>query len=195
MRAINRSLFLPEVLRKKGWIRTEAGPKGSLRIAPDSPVDVAASGGIGSISFNIAGRNPGGVLSKEAADSLAAEILSYLRSLEDEAGAPVFSVVARPRDLAHLGLDHPNSGDIVVIAAGPTALRWSFPARESDTLFHPAEIPGQHGYDPDPELDGIFFHAGEGIQTERVQVFRSIDVSQRIAARAGLESPRRRLVP
>ena len=61
--------------------------------------------------------------------------------------------------------------------------------REDGPLFVPAEPPGQHGFGPDPELDGLFFHVGDGIRPDRLPLFRSIDVAPRIAERLGIAAP------
>ena len=42
---------------------------------------------------------------------------------------------------------------------------------------------------PDPELDGIFFHVGEGIEPARLAVVKAVDVAPRVAARMGLSPP------
>jgi hypothetical protein len=48
---------------------------------------------------------------------------------------------------------------------------------------------GQHGYGPDPELDGVFFHVGPGIVVARVPTVKVIEVAARLTGRLGLSPP------
>ena len=106
-----------------------------------------------------------------------------------DAGSPVFAAVLPRAEARSLGLDHPNAGDLVVVAAGETTLRQGFSEKPDAPLFVPAEPPGQHGFAPDPELDGIFFQVGDGIAPKKLPVVRSIDVAALVAARLGITPP------
>ena len=114
----------------------------------------------------------------------------HFRSLKDETGAPLFEIVALRGEAASLDLDHPNAGDLVLLAGPGTTLRGGFP-RQGDAapLLLPADTAGQHGYGPDPELDGVFFHVGPGVEPARIPVVRAIEVAPRVTARMGLSPP------
>jgi len=188
-RAVRRAVHPAELMRRKGWVAVDV-VAGRPIVRPDSPTDVLVSGGAAFVVLNRAGEMPGGVLSPEEAAGVLADVASFFRGLKDEEGAPLFATVALRGEMATLGLDHPNSGDLVLLAGPGTTLRAGFP-REGDAapVLLPADLAGQHGYGPDPDLDGIFLHSGPGLAPERVGVVQAVDVAARIAARLGLSPP------
>jgi hypothetical protein len=183
MRPVRRAYAIREALRRRGWIKMRTGADGKSEIAPDTPVEAVSGGGILYVFVNRAA--PG--MTEARATALAREIVEDLRSRRDEEDAPLFSMVVPRRDAGPLGLDTPNAGDVIAIAAGATTLTNGFAKDFDQSLFAAPENPGQHGYEADPKLDGIFFHVGEGVARERVTTFRAIDVAGRIALRLGLD--------
>jgi hypothetical protein len=137
---------------------------------------------------NRAGKVPGGVVPEAEADALVRRIAAHLREELDDERHPLLTVVATPSEARSLGLDTPNAGDLVVAARSGVTLRIDLPG-DSAPLVGPADQPGQHGGPPDPELDGIFVHVGDGIPHERVPVFREIDVAGAVAGRLGISPP------
>ncbi len=189
LRPVSRSVHPAELMRRKGWISTDL-LAGRPVVRPDSPADVAVTGGSAFVVLNRAGEMPGGILSPEEAAAVLADIAGYFRSLKDEAGKSLFETVALRGEAARLGLDHPNIGDLILLAGRGTTLRSGFPAQGGAApVLLPADVTAQHGYGPDPELDGIFFHAGPGVAPERIPVVRAIEVAPRITARLGLSPP------
>ncbi len=189
LRPVSRSVHPAELMRKHGWITTDL-LAGRPVVRPDSPADVAVTGGCALVVLNRAGEMPGGVLSPEEAAGVLADIASYFRTLKDETGEALFETVALQGDATRLGLDHPNVGDLVLLAGRGTTLKGGFPRQGSDApLLLPADIASQHGYGPDPELDGVFFHVGPGVVPARIPVVRVIEVAPRITARMGLSPP------
>lgn len=188
-RPVRRVVHPAELLRRQGWITTDT-LAGRPVVRPDSPADVAVSGGTALVVLNRAGEMPGGVLSPEEGAGVLADIASHLRGLQDETGAPLFETVALRGEAATLGLDHPNIGDLVLLAGRGTALRGGFPKLGAEApVLLPADVAGQHGYGPDPTLDGIFFHVGRGLEPARLPLVRAVDVAARVAARLGLSPP------
>jgi hypothetical protein len=189
LRPVRRSVFPAEIMRRKRWIATD-DLAGRSMVRPDSPADIVVSAGSAFVVLNRAGEMPGGVLSPEEAAEVLADIASHFRSLKDETGAPLFEIVALRGEAASLDLDHPNAGDLVLLAGRGTTLRSGFPRQgESAPLLVPPDVAGQHGYGPDPDLDGIFFHGGPGLAPARVPVVKAVDVAARVAARLGLSPP------
>lgn len=189
LRPVRHSLFPAEVLRRQGWISVDY-LAGRPVVRADSPSDVLVTAGAAFVVLNRAGEMPGGVLSPEEAADVLADIAGHFRSLADEAGAPLFSTVALRGEAATLGLDHPNAGDLVLLAGPGLTLKSGFPAGgESAPLLLPSEVAAQHGYGPDPELDGVFFHAGPGLTPSRLPVVRAVEVAARVSARLGLSPP------
>ncbi|HEV8267032.1 MAG TPA: alkaline phosphatase family protein, partial [Thermoanaerobaculia bacterium] len=191
MRPIRRSLYIEELLRRLGFLKAENQASGKRRVAADSPVDASTGGGVAFVLVNRAGVLPGGVVPPEKVDALVAEIADALRRATDDDGKPIFSQVATRLEATELGLDHPNAGDLVLVAADGTTMRGGFPAEgEKASLFGEGENPGQHGFGPDPKLDGIFFHVGEGVEAQRVESFRAVDVAARVSERLQIDPPR-----
>lgn len=189
LRPVGRVLNVAELLRRKGWLHAVAPAAGRPRVAGDSPVDVTASGGAALVVVNRAGERPGGVVTGERAAALLAEMQEALRAMTGPEGEPLFEAVLTREEARPLGLDHPNSGDLVLLAHGGTALRASVSASPDAPLFTDSELTAQHGFGPDPELDGLFLHVGDGITPERVETFPSVGVAGRVAARLGIRPP------
>ncbi len=188
-RAVRRELQPLELLRRHGMVRTETR-HGRLVVAPDSPLDVVASGGTAFVIVNRAGVLPGGTVAPGEADRLVGQVATLFRTLVDEDGKPVFETVARPSDGTPPGLDGPNAGDLVLIAADGTVLKAGLAADgDAAPLFSPSKVLGQHGYGPDPALDGILLHVGDGIVPERVPVLPELAVASRVARRLGITLP------
>lgn len=189
MRPVWRSVHPAELMRRQGWITTDLLAERSV-VRPDSPADVVVTGGCALVVLNRAGDMPGGVLSPEEAAGVLADIAGYFRSLEDDAGIALFETVALQGEAARLGLDHPNVGDLVLLAGPGTTLKSGFPRMGGAApLVLPTDLAAQHGYGPDPELDGVFFHVGPGVEPARIPVVRAIEVAPRVTARMGLSPP------
>ncbi len=189
MRPVSRSFLLQELLRRRGFLETVLGPRGRLVTAPGSRVDAVTAGAIGYVIVNRAGILRDGTVQAGEAETLVRDVAAALRAEKDETGRPVFSSVLTRKEARSLGLGHPNAGDLVVLAAGGATLRHGFTNRPDSSLFVPAEPPGQHGFGPDPELDGVFFEVGDGVARKRVPLVRSIDVAGIVAARLGISPP------
>ena len=189
MKAVCRSYLLQESLRRLGVLSTAPGPRGRLVTSPASRVDAVGAGAVGYVTVNRAGVLPGGIVPPEEADRLVRTLKASLQSERDEKGAPVFSAVLTRSEARSLGLDHPNAGDLVVVAADGVTFHHGFADRPDGPLFVPAVPPGQHGFGPDPALDGIFLEVGDGIARKRVPVVREIDVAGTVAARLGISPP------
>jgi hypothetical protein len=189
VRPVSRSVHPAELMRRQGWIATDQLAGRSV-VRPDSPADVAVSGGAAFVVLNRAGEMPGGILSPEEAAAVLADITGFFRTLKDETGKALFETVALRGEAARLGLDHPNMGDLVLLAGRGTTLKSGFPRQGSDApVLLPADVVAQHGFGPDPDLDGVFFHVGPGIAAARIPVVKAIEVAPRVTARIGLSPP------
>jgi len=147
------------------------------------------SGGAVHVYINLEGREKGGgtVPADEYAD-VQAQIGDLLKNLTDpDTGEPVFQHVLTRDELAPLGLDHPNSGDVFAQAyPGYHLDGW----RGNDFIFEQADFYGQHGFDSTlPEMRTIFIAAGADIpQMEEIIPFvRVVDYAPTIASLLGFE--------
>ena len=78
-------------------------------------------------------------------------------------------------------------GDIFLLAKGSSYFRGGF---DSASPLGPADVGGQHGFGPDPALDGILLHVGEGIRPQQIPSFDALDVARRVATRLGIDPPK-----
>jgi predicted AlkP superfamily phosphohydrolase/phosphomutase len=188
-RPMRRAFHPAAVLHAACLLRTRTGAGGRPETAEDSPVEfVHAGGGTGFVVVNRTSL-PGGVVPDGEADTVVRRAADALRAAKDPAGLPVFAVVATRTEASALGLDHPNAGDLVVIAAGGTQLKNGLSPGGDANPFSLPDTPGQHGFDPDPALDGIFLHVGPGVPPRRLEAVRATDVAALVADRLGIRPP------
>ena len=96
---------------------------GLLRTTADGKVDPAStqaasfgSGAIAHIYVNLAGREPGGIVSPEEKDEVVRRMREIFGSLRAGEDTPIARVLT-PAELAPLGLAHARGGDLVLFAA------------------------------------------------------------------------------
>jgi len=120
-----------------------------------------SSGGLSHIYINLKGRGPDGIVTPTNFKKIQNRLVKYFRLKNKD--NPIASVYKRA-DLKQIGLDHPNSGDIVLVAKPGYHLTDMMGHGE---LTEPASFYGQHGYDPGlPEMKGIFGAFGPDIEAK-----------------------------
>lgn len=147
-----------------------------------------ASGGAVHIYINLIGREKDGIVPADEYEAIQTQIVDLFANLTDpETGETVFQRVLTRDELATLGLDHPNAGDVFAQAnPGYHLDGW----RGNDFVFAPADFYGQHGYDSNlPEMRTIFIAAGQAIRQhgEIIPPVRIIDYVPTIANLLGFE--------
>lgn len=107
-------------------------------------------------------------------------------------GESPFDVIVRREEAGDLGLDAPESGDLIVLARPGFLFIGEAdgePVREVHSL-------GGHGYrNVYPQLDATFFAAGPGIARERVETIGSWQIAARVAKALGIAPPRQAAPP
>jgi predicted AlkP superfamily pyrophosphatase or phosphodiesterase len=94
------------------------------------------------------------------------------------------------REAATIGLDHPNSGDLVLFAAPGFTFHGGGLAQNRAVL--PSTALGMHGYvNDDPRMHGIYLTLGAGIKPGRPGPVKTTEIASRVAAWLGIEPPRR----
>ena len=146
---------------------------------------VASGGGV-NVYIHLEGRENIGIVSPEEYPGVQQQVVDLLAGLSDpETGEPIFERILCRHDLAHLGLDHPNSGDVFAQAnPGYNLDGW----RGKNFIFEPATFYGQHGYDSTlPVMGAMFMAAGGGIpaKSEAIAPIRLVDIAPTIAALLG----------
>jgi len=186
MTLIHTSVYVNTILENAGLLTLDS--QNSV-IINKSKAFAITSGGAVHIYINLAGREKeGGIVSDDEYPIIQNQIIDLLKDLQDpETGQPVFERVLSHNELAALGLDHPNSGDVFA-QANPGYVLDSW--RGNDFTFAQSNYYGQHGYDSSiPDMHTIFFAAGAGIvPTESpLPPVRIIDYAPTIAYLLGFQ--------
>ena len=104
-----------------------------------------------------------------------------------EGESPVVKVVDR-QEAARMGLDHPNSGDLVLFARDGYVFR-QLPEGKSSG---PAPVYGAHGHlSTHPELQGIYLAVGAGVERGSGGKVRATEVAPRVAGWLGIAPPQK----
>ena len=124
-------------------------------------------------------------------ERLIGDLKTFLAGWKDGGKRPIAQVLTR-REAASLGLDHPDSGDLIVFAADGYTLGSEgsprVPARPGDRSDHPARHARLSQY---RATDGEHLHGGRRRPGAReCGVVQATDVAGRVAQWLGIEKPR-----
>lgn len=125
-----------------------------------------------------------------AGAGILADLASRFAAWRIEGEAPIEKVVSR-QEAARMGLDHPNSGDLVLFAREGYVFR-QLPNGKSAA---PAPVYGAHGHlSSRPEMHGIYMALGAGVTPGAGRTMRATEVASRVAAWLGISPPQRQAV-
>jgi len=167
------------VLEEQGLVEVSE-ENGRRRIAASSPMAAMASGGCAHLYLNLVGREPTGVVAPAEADELLRRAAKILSDLTVE-GEPVVERIYSRDEAASIGLDHRNSGDLVVFLKPGYA-----GSRELvGEPIEPSRYYGQHGYLADHRaMDGILYARGVGVRPGTGEM-RTTEVAPLVASWLG----------
>jgi len=124
-------------------------------------------------------------------EKLIADLKSYFSGWSPDGKHPIARVLAR-HEGADLGIDHPNSGDLILFAAEGYA--FTSDGLKSGHALVPTSTYGQHGYpNTDPRVASIYMAVGAGVKPGGVGTggtVRATDVAGQVAQWLGIEKPR-----
>lgn len=166
MAPAHTNVYVNTVLEQAGLLKLDSQER---VVVKKTQAFAIPSGGAVHIYINLAGHEKDGWVPESDYGRVQDQIVSLLSGLTDPAsGQPVFARVLRLDELAALGLDHPNSGDVFAQAApGYNLDGW----RGRKEVFGPATGLGQHGYDRDlPAMHGFFIAAGGGVPADGMEI-------------------------
>lgn len=131
------------------------------------------------IWINLKGRNPHGIVEPDEKYALEEAIINDLYQYRDESGNRVVSIVLRNKDAAVLGLDGPETGDLVY---------WT---NEGTNRCHGDSLSTTWGHF-DTSVSPIFVAAGKGFKTnmQTKRVIRQVDVAPTLAYIMGVRQPK-----
>ncbi|MCW8984133.1 MAG: alkaline phosphatase family protein [Thermoanaerobaculales bacterium] len=156
---------------------------GRTRVAPDTPMVAVTSGAFLHLYLNLAGREPGGVVTMAEAPELLRRAARVMADLEAE-GRPAVEKIFTRGEAAAVGLDHPSSGDLVIFLAPGFAADGGL----GGPALEPSRYYGQHGFMAShDEMCGVLFARGAGIKKKRFGEVASTSVAPMIARWLGFE--------
>ncbi len=181
---IFETLRVNRVLAGAGLLKTTE-TNGRRRVAADSPMVALSGGAAVHLYLNLQGREPGGVVPKTEAAEYLRRAARALADLEAE-GRPVVEKIFTREEAAAVGLDHPNSGDLVVFLAPGFAASGSL----NGPVLEPSNYYGQHGFlAAHDEICGMLFARGVGIKRTRMGEVSSTSVAPMVARWLGFDLP------
>ncbi|HVG07182.1 MAG TPA: alkaline phosphatase family protein [Thermoanaerobaculia bacterium] len=167
------------LLRDWGLLALEADGKTP---APESRADSISAGGMCHIYLQ-----PG----VSGAEGLVEKLRKDLAAWSDRSGRPIIRMLTRA-EAAEIEMDHPNSGDLILITEPGYIFR-----HEGDpvaaTPLYPTDTYGMHGYlNNYPAVHASYLVIGAGIKKGNAGTFRNTEVAGRVAEWLGIEKPRER---
>jgi 2',3'-cyclic-nucleotide 2'-phosphodiesterase (5'-nucleotidase family)/predicted AlkP superfamily phosphohydrolase/phosphomutase len=188
----------PKVLADAG-LQAPEQPSNCRAASSTNLAKACWAGGTAQIYVNLAGRDPGGVVSAANYENVRNQIISAFQNLTDPAnpGKQVVLKIMKKEELRNVdGSDslHPSrSGDIVVVARPP----YQFDAATPGQRIAFSQFFGQHGYLPNLvdiahniNMHATFVAAGPGIRQQiPVSGVRAIDLAPTLAFLLGIPGP------
>lgn len=157
--------------------------EGRPRVAPDTPINAVTSGAMIHLYLNLAGREPGGIVTMAEAPEFLRRAARVLADLEVE-GKPAVEKIFTREEAASIGLDHPSSGDLVVFLSPGFAADGNL----EGPALEPSRYYGQHGFlASHDEMCGVLFARGAGIKKKRFGEVEATAVAPMIARWMGFE--------
>jgi predicted AlkP superfamily phosphohydrolase/phosphomutase len=176
-------LLRPKRVLAEAGLLTTVGEGSEVRVAADTPMMATAGGAAIHLYLNQQGREPSGVVTPQDAPELLRRAARAFADLEVE-GRPVVERIVGRDEAAAVGLDHPNTGDLVVFLAPGfgSAGGLDGPALE------PSRHYGQHGFLASHDaMCGVLFARGPGLKRERVREQPATVVAPMVARWLGFE--------
>lgn len=142
----------------------------------------------GPVAYAIGDGGAAHVYVENAGAGTLAELAARFADWRIEGETPLEKVLTR-EETARLGLDHPNTGDLVLFAREGYVFR-QLPEGKSAA---PAPVYGAHGHlSSHPEMRGIYLALGAGVEPRPGETVRATEVAPRVAAWLGIAPPGRK---
>ncbi len=179
------TVHVNEVLRRAG-LAEQTERKGRAVVADSSQIVAVASGGCADLYVNLIGREPGGVVPPERLAEVVRRAAQALALVEAD-GEPVVEAAYTRSQLATIGLDAPNAGDLVVfLKPGYNAT-----GNIGGEMHERATYDGQHGFrSTHPEMHAIWLARGAAVPRARRAEAPLTEVAAFVSYLAGVQPPR-----
>ncbi|HUK13194.1 MAG TPA: alkaline phosphatase family protein [Thermoanaerobaculaceae bacterium] len=187
MAPVWESVHVNQLLQQAGLADAEQ-VDGRWRVKGGSRMVAYANGGVSHLYVNLKGRETAGVVDPQDRDTVIRSAALALAQLQADGENAVESMYRR-EELGPLGLDSPNSGDLVVffnlgfVATSQIGAPGA-PAHEPSDYF------GQHGYrNTHPEVAAVWLARGRGVPARHVGQESLTEVASFVASLAGVDPP------
>ena len=167
------------ILFKLGYTALKKTSDGKLKKEIDWSRTKAVATRGSYIWLNIKGRDKYGIIAQEDKYAVEEQLINDLYNYRDEYNNRIVSIVLRNKDAAILGLDGPDTGDLVY---------WT---NEGTNRCHGDSLATTLGY-ADTSVSPIFVAAGKGFKENVIveRVIRQVDVAPTLAYIMGVRQPR-----
>lgn len=176
-----------QLLARAGLLKAEQ-VDGSWRVAASSSMLAHATGGSARIYLNLRNREQGGVVSPERQAELVQQAAAALARFQVD-GYDVVEAMFRRDELAGIGLDTANAGDLVVFLNPGFNATSRIGPREM-AVHEPTSLYGHHGYrNTHPEMAAIWLARGAAVPTQHLPERSLTEVASFVAHLAGVAPP------
>ncbi len=193
MAPVWETVNLNQLLQQAGLAEAEQGVRAGRdakvwRLKASSRMVAFASGGCAHLYVNLKGREERGVVQPSDAGAVVGAAAAHLAGAQVD-GQDVVEAMFRREDLARIGLDTPNTGDLVVFLRpgfngssqiGPPGAPW----------HTQAEMYGQHGFlNTHADMAAVWLARGAGVPAAHVSEASLTGVAVFVAELAGVQPP------
>jgi predicted AlkP superfamily pyrophosphatase or phosphodiesterase len=185
MAPVHTVIDLNALLRERGWLASPAARAAVTGGGDGIAAYVIGDGGMAHLYLAKAAAAPDAAARQRQLLELRDQLLAW-RSGDD---SPIERVLTR-QEAADLGLDHPNSGDLILFANEGYAFDPG-PEPSGAATFHPASAYGTHGYlAAHPDMQGVYLAIGKDVKPGSTSAaVQATDVAGRVARWLGMGKP------
>ncbi len=187
MAPVWETVHLNQLLQHAGLAEGEQGERG-WRVSASSKMVAFGSSGCAHLYVNLKGREPSGVVEPDEREAVVRAAAVSLANAQVE-GQDVVEAMFRREELAPLGMNSPNAGDLVVFLR-PGFMGTSDIGAPGAPFHTPADIAGQHGFlNTHPEMAAVWLARGAGVPRQRRTNASLTEVAAFVAQLAGVQPP------
>jgi predicted AlkP superfamily phosphohydrolase/phosphomutase len=187
MAPVWETIHLNQLLQHAGLTEGEQGERG-WRVSARSQMVAFGSSGCANLYINLKGREPSGVVEPDEREAVVRAAAVSLANAQVE-GQDVVEAMFRREELAPLGLDSPNAGDLVVFLR-PGFMATSEIGPPGAPFYTPADLAGQHGFlNTHPEMAAVWFARGASVPRQHTASASLTEVAAFVAQLAGAQPP------
>ncbi len=195
MAPVWETVHLNQLLQQAGLAEAEQNARArqdgeAWRVKSSSQIVAYASGGCAHLYLNLRGREVRGVVEPSDAEAVVRAAAAHLAGAQVD-GQDVVQAMFRRAELAGIGLDSPNAGDLVVFLR--PGFNGSSEIGPPGASFHAqAELYGAHGFlNTTPAMAAVWLARGAAVPARHISKASLTEVAAFVAQVAGVQPPAR----